>query len=250
MLRPRPAVLRRAQAGSLLALAGVWLLASACGPGAATPMPEPPIAFDLGAINNTELTPATEPKNPEAVVFAAGAKAVPAGAVVRITNLDRTTETTAANATPLGSFEAIALVTDGQELRFEWTSGDERSAPADAIFVQPDPTVRFRLEPSPRFACLKLTPGLVLDFAGASSATLGFENGCDQAVVVTNARTRLGLTDFALPAAPPEIPASESAEITVNFNRSVVGLREDVLLLDVTLGSETIRYPVTLRAEN
>lgn len=248
---PRFARLNRARmTASCCVPASVWLLASACGPGVATPMPEPPIAFDLGAINNMEVTPTKQPNDPDAVVFPAGAGTVPAGAVVRITNLDRVNDTSATNATSLGSFEAVAQVTNGEELRFEWVSDSERSAPADAIFVRPDPAAQYQLAPSPRFACLKLTPGFVLDFAGKTEVTLGLENGCDDTVTLSNVRTRLSLADFALPATlPPEIAAGESARIAVDFARSVVGLREDVLLIDVTLGTETIRYPITLRAE-
>ena len=58
------------------------------------------------------------------------------------------------------------------------------------------------------------------------------------------------LADFALPdSLPLDIAAGDSAELAVGFTRGTAGLREDVLLIDTTLGAETIRYPVTLRAE-
>jgi hypothetical protein len=229
--------------------AGVWLLVSACGPGVATPMPEPPVAFDLGGVNNAEVT-ITHPTEPDAVSIPASAGTVPAGAVVRITNLDRITEVTAVNATAQGSFEAVVFVSDGQELRFEWVNGGKRSAPADAIFVRPDPTAEnFQLVASPRFACVKLSPGYALDFGTKTAAVLGVENDCDEPITLGNTRLRIGLADFEPAPNPPEVPPGESAEITVNFQRSVAGLREDVLLVDVTLGAETIRYPITLRAD-
>lgn len=211
-------------------------------------MPEPPIAFDLSGVNNTELT--KYPTNPDDVAIPGDPGTVPAGAVVRITNLDRMSNTTAENATAQGSFEAVVGVSDGQELRFEWVKGEKRSAPADALFVRPDPTLSYRLTASPRFECLKVTPAfLVLDFPRDSTVELGLENGCDEAITLSNARTRLALPDFALKAAlPPELASGERAEIPVSFQRGAVGLREDVLLLDVTLGTETIRYPITLRA--
>ena len=45
------------------------------------------------------------------------------------------------------------------------------------------------------------------------------------------------------------VPAGESSQISVDFTRSTPGIREDVLLVDVTLSGTTIRYPITLRAE-
>jgi hypothetical protein len=238
----------RALAGSALWTAGIWLFASACGPGVATPMPEPPVAFDLGGVNNSETVPVKHPLDPEAVVIPGGARTVPGGAVVRITNLDRSLEVTAVNATPQGSFEAVVFVSNGEELRFEWVKGAERSAPADAVFVRPDPAApTVALTASPRFDCLQVTPGYVLPFAG-DSAVLGFENDCDEAVTLENLRTRLGTPDFALPAAPPEIAPGASVELTINLQPNTARGREDVLLIDVTLGADTLRYPITLRS--
>jgi len=108
----------------------------------------------------------------------------------------------------------------------------------------------FTLTPSPRFDCLKLGPGYVLDFGSAAQATLSLENGCADALTLANPRTRLALADFATETALPlDIAAAESAQIRVNFSRSVAGLREDILFVDVTQAATTLRYPITLRAE-
>jgi hypothetical protein len=168
---------------------------------------------------------------------------------VRITNLDRDTNVAAVNASAQGAFEAVIGVSDGQELRFEWVLGDERSAPADALFVRPDPTLAYELVPSPRFECVRLTPAFALELASDATLPLAIENACDEPVSLTNLRTRLGLSDFTFPdAVPAEIASGTSQSIDVAFQRSAPGLREDVMLIDVTLGAETIRYPITLRA--
>jgi hypothetical protein len=240
------------QAGAVLWPAGVWLLASACGPGVATPMPEPPTAtvFDLGEVNKQEVTPVHQPENNDHHVIVGASGAVPAGAVVRVTNLDSMLPVSADSATDQGSFQVVVVVLDGQELRFEWVLGERRSAPADAIFVRPDPASRvFQLMPSPRFECLRLEPGVALDFPADGPATLSVHNDCASPVTLENPRSRLTLPDFALPdTLPLEVAPGASAELVTDFTRAAAGLREDVLLLDVTLDAETLRYPITLRA--
>jgi hypothetical protein len=250
----RPLRVSRAQrtlASSALVTAGVWLLASACGPGVATPMPEPPTVFDLSGFMDPTPGVVHTPLDNRVLVLETTRGNVPPGATVRVTNLDTTDTVVAGPGTPQGGFEVALIVTDGQELRFEWVNGAERSAPADAIISRPDPLGEFfRLNPSPRFACLKVIPGFVLELDEKNHAMLGIENGCDDPVQLSNLRSRLSLRDFALPATvPAEVPAGESAEIEVDFTRDSAGLREDVLFIDVTLAGTTIRYPITLRAE-
>jgi hypothetical protein len=176
---------------------------------------------------------------------------VPSGAAVRVTNLDDTSPVVAGSENGKGGFEVALLVTDGQELRFEWLNGADRSEPADAIISRPDPIMpAFSLTEAPRFDCLTLTPGYVLDFGTATQATFSLKNGCKSAVTLANPRTRLALADFAVSGQlPPEVGSGKSASVSVAFTRGPAGLREDVLFIDVTLADTTIRYPVTLRAE-
>lgn len=251
---PRSSRARRALASSWLLSAGVWLLASACGPGVATPMPEPPAAtaFDLeGIADKGVVTSAKQPLDPRVLVIEAAMGNVPEGASVRVTNLDTRDAVVAGVGNANGGFEVALIVTDGQELRFEWVSDTERSAPADAIVSRDDPNApNFELALAPRFDCLKLSPGFVLDFDATTHATLGIENACTEAVLLANPRSRLALTDFALPATvPANVPAGESTEVSVDFTRASPGIREDVLFIDVTLAGTTVRYPITLRAE-
>jgi hypothetical protein len=242
---------RHAAASSALMTAGVWLLASACGPGVATPMPEPPTVFDLSGFMDPLAAGAKTPLDSRVLVLQTSRGNVPPGATVRVTNLDTTDPVVAGPGTAQGGFEVDLVVTDGQELRFEWVNGAEHSAPADGIISRPDPRGEsYRLTPAPRFDCLELSPGFVLDFDGTTRATLGIENACAETVQLGNPRTRLTLADFALPATVPDaIPSGESRAISIDFTRDTAGLREDVLFIDVTLTGTTIRYPITLRAE-
>lgn len=225
--------------------AGVWFLASACGPGAATPMPQPPTVFDLNRVGATGTLAASA--GYERMESLPGT--VPARATVRVTNLDQPVQAAAVDALDDGSFGITLIVSSGEELRFEWTDGTERSAPADAFFVKPDPMrAEFELQPSARFECLELSPPYALDFAGADSLTLTLTNDCDDTATLANPRARIGLPAFTLPADLPSVASGESSEVVVSFDGGDPAVfEEDTLLFDVTLGAETIRYPVTVR---
>jgi hypothetical protein len=224
---------------------GVWLLASACGPGAATPMPQPPTVFDLSRVGS----PGTLATSAGYEHIEAKPRTVPARATVRVTNLDRPVQAAAVDALDNGSFGIAVVVSSGEELRFEWTDGTERSAPADAFFVKPDPMrAEFELQPSARFDCLELSPPYALDFAEADSLTLTLTNNCDETLTLADPRARIGLPAFTLPADLPSLASGESSEVVVRFDGGEPAVfEEDTLLFDATLGSETIRYPITLR---
>jgi hypothetical protein len=231
--------------------AGVWLLASACGPGVATPMPEPPTVFDLTAVGQPSGLVAAAGKEPDSKTIHVFEDRLPAHSTVRVTNLDRMDPTVAVDVPEGRGTDLIVSVIDGEELRFEAVTGELRSEPADAIFVLDDPlSGAFHLAPAERFACLKLEPGYRLDITGATRATLSLENGCASPLTLDNPRSRLALPDFTLDTAPPiEVAAAASTELTVDFAPAAPGVREDVLFIDVTLDGTTLRYPFTLRAE-
>jgi len=254
MLHSHPSCKKRCWctlASSFALLASAWLL-GACGPGVATPMPEPPAAaFDLSGINRDPMAVTTELGSTDAAYILGGVNTVPPGATVRITNLDSTSAVAATTADARGAFSAVVFANDGQELRFEWVKDAQRSAPADAIVQRPDPAVMvLRVMPAPRLACLQLTPGYVLSFDGDGTAALGVENGCATDVTLQNFRTRTNLADFAVSPGPARsIPAGQSVSVDVSFTRAAAGLREEVLFIDIVQGGTTLRYPITLRAE-
>lgn len=214
-------------------------------------MPEPPTVFDLDSVGPPETMLTTTPKDPDAKAIRVLRDKLPPHTTVRVTNLDRTDATIAANVPENNGVDLLVPVTSGEELRFEAVLDGQYSQPADALFMSDDPMgIAFQLLPSPRFDCLKLDPAFVLDFAGAGQVNLNLENGCSSPVTLSNARTRLGLADFSLEdALPAELAAGERAQLTVSFTRAAPGFREDVLLFDVTLDGATIRYPLTLREE-
>lgn len=255
MHRPRPfsfPIPRRGSLGVITAwYAGVWFLASACGPGVATPMPEPPTVFDLNAVGAPQGVVSVAGKETDSKTISVYRNRLPANSTVRVTNLDRMDATVAADVPQSQDANLIISVIDGEELRFEAITPELRSQPADAIFVLDDAlSGAFHLAPSERFACLKLEPGYRLDVGDAIQVTLSLENDCESAITLGNARSRLALPDFVLESALPlEVAAAASAELTVNFTRAAAGVREDVLFIDVTLDGATIRYPITLRAE-
>jgi hypothetical protein len=190
-------------------------------------------------------------KEPDSKTIQVYEDRLPAHSTVRVTNLDRTDPTVAADVPEGRAADLVVSVIDGEELRFEAVSGELRSQPADAIFVLDDAlSGAFHLAPAERFACLKLEPGYRLDITGAPRATLSLENGCASALSLDNARSRLALPDFTLETSLPiEVAAATSAELTVDFVAAASGVREDVLFVDVTLDGTTLRYPVTLWAE-
>lgn len=240
----------RAFASSAL-LVGVWLLASACGPGVATPMPEPPSAvFDLDGINRDPMPATVDLSETDAAYVLGGVGTVPADATVRITNLDQTYEVFATTASASGSFKAVVFARSGDELRFEWIKDGRHSEPVDALAqIDPDLGIVF-VQRSSRFDCLILSPGYALDFSTDASRTLTMDNGCGEPVALANPRSRLGLTDFSLDRTLPlDVAPAEAADLGFGFTPAAAGPREDVWFVDVTRGAETQRYPITLRSE-
>lgn len=221
-------------------------LSAACGPGVATPIPEPPtLVFER--IHPPDTAPLTEgtPDGGRHIYGLSGA--APAGSQLRVTNLDRVNAPVVSDVRRDGSFDLNIVVNHGDELRFEWTRGEERGVPQDAHFIL-DP-IFYHLEPSARFACLKFAPGLELSFANRAQVSLEVRNECAFDVSFAEPRARLGLPDFVVQSALPfTIPAGAATELSVVFTRIESDAREDTLLLDITGDAQLIRYPITLTA--
>ncbi len=234
----------------LLATSLIWF-AGGCGPGAATPMPEPPslVPTLLGDAPPSPTVPVAQATDGYFDIYGAP-HAAPGNATVRVTNLDTPDSPVSTTASAAGDFKVSVAVAYGNELRFEWQLDGKRSIPTDVLFLQ-DGTSGFSLQPSARFDCIKLTPGFVLDFAttSADTLTLQIENQCASDLDIGTTTLRRGLPDFVLPTGTPgTIPPSNTAKIAVSYVASSTGLVEDTLFVPLSQGGTTIRYPVTLSA--
>jgi hypothetical protein len=229
--------LRRANA---IGLASFVSLFSACGPGVATPMPEPPTVFELEAIE----PPSAEVSSAElGVPFRVAANALPLGATFQVTNLDSAAPPSATRTATGGVLEARVVVDPGvrQELRFEWILGAERSRPIDATYFSG------QLEPSLRFDCIELDPGFVVPFPDEGGASLHVRNGCDAASALADPRLRRPTTDITLGSAlPMELLAGESTELVLQRSGARQAFDENQLFFQVTLAGRSVRYPVSL----
>jgi len=232
-----------------LLLATSWfVLAGGCGPGVATPMPEPPSVIDPTLLGAPEIAPTVA--SPGFVDIAGRPGAAPPNATVRVTNLDGQDVPYSTTAFPDGHFLVSVAAADGNELRFEWLSADKRSAPSDVLFVQPGLS-SFSLQPSPRFDCVELSPGFVLDFAttAADALLLQIKNQCASDLGIGMLTLRRGLPDFApLSDAAGTFPPGSVATITVSHSAASVSAAEDTLFVPLSQGDTVIRYPITLSA--
>ena len=217
---------------------------AACGPRGASPIPQPPVlAVPLDHIRIDEPDPIALSASP---VYGKPGSA-PAGATFRLTNLDAQDPPTTSAVAADGSFVSSVRANAGDELRFELELDGQRSPPTDAIFLSAGAGVN--VMPAPRLSCVSLAPGLVVPFTVDSPRSLSIQNACGGPLALSNNRTRLALPDFSLQTTLPlEIASGASASLAVAFARSAPGEREDVLFIDLTLGAQTIRYPVTLTA--
>ncbi len=222
----------------------VCLSGAACGPRGASPIPQPPVlAVPLDHIRIDEPDPTALSSDP---VYGQPGSA-PAGALFRLTNLDQQDPPTISVVAADGSFVSGVKANAGDELRFEFELDGQRSVPTDAIFLTAGKGLN--VMPSARFACISLAPGFVLPFAADGTRSLSVQNDCGAAVTLSNNRARLALPDFSLQTTLPlEIASAASSTLDIAFARSASGEREDVLFVDLALGAETIRYPVTLTA--
>ncbi len=237
---------RAARSAAAALCTSLGLTLQACGPGAATPVPEPP-TLELGRIGGAGdgATPASNPEGGREIYGAAGA--APPRSLVRATNLDRTTPVVVSNVAADGSFELGLAVLDGEEVRFDWVRGAERGAPQDAHFIVDQGAPFFHFESSQRLDCLQLTPEFVVDFGSSTLGSFAVANECSGDVSLQTPRFRLGLSDFELRTALPlTLAAHQSVTLELAFTRAQAGAREDTLFFDVVSGAQVIRYPITL----
>jgi len=227
---------------SLVAVTACW---SGC---TATPLPEPPaFAPDLTRIapgETREVGPQVE--RASYVDFVGEAGAADPSSTVRVTNLDTDDESVAAQVQEDGSFAIAVMVKIGNELRFESVRGGVRSAPSDGVVGS-----EFLLQSSPRFECVRLLTGNSLDFGetapGSESArSWTARNECATEITAANPTWRLDRLGFSVEFTSAVVPAGGEFTIPIKFSPAASGNAEDVLFVDLELGDERIRYPVTV----
>jgi len=204
-------------------------------------MPEPP-SIDGGRIGPGPMDISTL-SEPHLVPIAGKPGAATAGSVVRVLNLDLQLPAVSARAAADGSFATSVLASAGNELRFEALSEGRRSAPADFIYTS---NAGDQLTPSPRHDCLTLSPGFDLEVPASGVATLRLSNECADAITLATPRFRsAGAFELATPL-PLLVAAGGEGQLELRLSAATPGAAEDVLFLDVTLATRTLRYPIGL----
>ncbi len=227
----------------LRALAVIFVTAGAvaCGPGAATPMPEPP-SIDVSRVGSgEEVYPLTGPA-PIALVGDAGA--APPHATVRVLNLDDMREAVATTADADGRFSLEIIANAGDELRFEARTSGGFAEPVDAR-VNDDLS---GVVASQRPECFVLEAGRMLEVTAGKNAAVRLSNECTEELILDDVRLRLGTAGFDFEAATPlSVAPGASAAVDVELTLGTTPA-EDVLFLEVVIDGMAERYPVSLRA--
>lgn len=222
------------------------LVLAACGPGVATPMPEPP-SFLKGDLVSPAPVEIRAVSTIDYTDFLGAPGSAPPGAIVYLTNLDSQNQVVATQVQADGSFTIGSTIQSGDELRFIVVNRGTESAPFDARY---DSAVA-QLIVSRRFDCLSIEPGPILQFQALSAPPeLTINNSCLMPVALENPRFRVGLSDYLLDGnILPNVAVGTSAVIPIQFSPKQAGAREDVLFFDAVLGGTRVRYAVTLFGE-
>lgn len=211
----------------------------------ATPLPEPPAAApDLGRVTAAEsVGPLSSEEGAIQVSFVGGAGAADPSSTLRVTNLDASGPATATRVGRDGSFRIDVLLHVGDELRFETVRDGTRSSPSDAL-AQED-----GLLASSRFECVQVTPGLSLRVDGGESRDWTVRNECDGPILAAPAGFRVGDRGFAVAdSAPLTVAPGASQRFRIIADDTVTAGAEDVWFVNLSVGGETVRYPVTIYA--
>lgn len=244
-------MLRLARTPACIAL--LTAIASGC---SLRPQPEPPPVPPGPEINADLLT--AFPNGPAALAAGTieGAPgAVPPGAVVRVYNLERPVPNSETVADLDGSFSLELDSTEGDEVRLQAITDENRSRPLDVIIQSVGQTP----VPAERAlgTCLSVAPTQELAFdtvatGGLVERTILVANGCAFPIVVSSANMRapidgLSLTPDAI--VPRTVPPGTSMTIDVRYAApQTEGEVEDValILIDTPVWD---RRPVTIHAD-
>jgi len=208
-------------------------------------MPEPP-SLDPGLIGVAPVG-ITVLSEPRLLPIEGQPGAATPGAVVRVMDIDTRDPAVSTTAGSDGSFTLSVPVRNGDELRLQAQTDSARSAPVDLIYRAVE--LVDTLEPSPRHECVTLDPGFELDFSGAVRRSLRVQNTCSGPIVLSAPRFRLDGADFELESVLPlTLPAGSEDLLDLTLLRPPPPAREDVLLVDIALADQVLRYPVGLYA--
>jgi hypothetical protein len=216
-------VMRRLLAISALVLAGCTV----------DPLPEPPSAEPelVGEFHGeTCLVCDAQGK------LAGGPGSVESADSIWVVNLDGTEPPQTAPVKSDGSFELFVSALDGDEIRLQARKGDLRSEPIDLVMAVDGV---LELAPRPLDDCFLLAPELQLpDTAVASSAPaiVRLEHTCDAPLSLELIGLRAPTPDFevAAPGTPLVLASGEFVDVAVEMHPSAGGLREEVLLVEVS----------------
>jgi hypothetical protein len=235
----RTRFLRTTRHGILLAVGLAWGLC-ACGPGAATPMPEPP-SIDVNKVGGGEEV--SNLASPTPIRLTGQAGAAPPNATVRVTNLDETSDPVATSSDAEGRFAIDIVASPGDELRFEARTSDWEAEPSDAR-VKDDLSGVTAVE---RPGCLALAEGYTLDVIASEPAAVELTNHCAESVTIQNARMRDGQRGLSVVAGDLVLLPEETGELDVQVATASTVRVDDILFFDAVIAGEVVRFPVSVR---
>jgi hypothetical protein len=215
---------------------------AACGPGAATPMPEPP-SIDVSRVASAEDAVA-QLGGPMPIQLIGDVGAATPSSTVRVLNLDDLREAVATTADAEGRFALAVIANAGDELRFEASTKDGFSAPVDARVMDDLSGIAISRRPD----CLALESGYALELTPGKTGSVRLMNECDGEVSVDDVRLRRGDAGFSIASATPfALSPGASTSVDVQLTPGSTPT-QDVLFLELTVEGQAARYSVSLRA--
>jgi len=202
-------------------------------------------ATDAGSPSvDLQFVSANLPNDPGSKVQVVGAPgaAVPAGAIVRVYNLDSTEPPANATSNADGSFKLEVLGSYGDELRLQLLTDTDRRTPVDFVipdFGHPTPSVR------PLADCLLITPSTQMDASRVSA--LHVENRCAEQVQIQAPRVRRDVPGLQVQAGsdwPAIVPPSTSIDVPIVFHPST-DVDEEIVFIEAAT-PQVDRRPITV----
>lgn len=196
------------------------------------PIPEPPATPKLVGDVVTEPCTACDGQTR---IHAGPGSALDAD-TIWVADLDRPSPFAVAPVAADGSFEVFIGAIEGDELRLQARRADLRSVPVD--LTMPASGV---LEPAerPLADCFTLALELALDdtqVAQSSATTVRVEHDCAAPLTVDSIALRAPSVDLSVsaPGTPIVLAPGDFLDVAVDFHPTTTGLREEVLIVDVS----------------